>query len=68
MSDVILITHFADTTMEKTLKRLGSFEVVPTPGPSAFVKPASIMYELDGTFPGSVTLYQAAGSSNGWRL
>ncbi|KAF6263726.1 NUDIX hydrolase domain-like protein [Scenedesmus sp. NREL 46B-D3] len=37
------------TTVEKTLQRLGSkFEVVPLPGDSAFVRPASILYELDG--------------------
>lgn len=35
--------------MEKTLQRLGSkFEVVPLTADSAFVKPASILYELDG--------------------
>jgi hypothetical protein len=39
----------AATTVEKTLQRLGSkFEVLPLPGDSAFVRPASIMYELDG--------------------
>eukprot|EP00878_Enallax_costatus_P006192 GHUV01006491.1.p1 GENE.GHUV01006491.1~~GHUV01006491.1.p1 ORF type:complete len:285 (+),score=46.58 GHUV01006491.1:220-1074(+) len=38
-----------DTAMAKTLARLGSkFEIVPLPGDSAFVQPASIHYELDG--------------------
>jgi hypothetical protein len=44
----------AATTVEKTLQRLGSkFEVVPLPGDSAFVRPASIMYELDGEEAGA---------------
>jgi hypothetical protein len=43
------LQSFAATTVEKTLQRLGtSFEVVPLPGDSAFVRPASILYELDG--------------------
>lgn len=39
-----------DTTVEKTLQRLGSkFEMVPLPAEgSMYVKPAAVMYELDG--------------------
>ncbi|KAF8059720.1 folE1 [Scenedesmus sp. PABB004] len=38
-----------DTTVAKTLARLGStFEVSPLPGDSAFVRPKSVFYELDG--------------------
>jgi hypothetical protein len=40
----------ADTTVEKTLQRLGSqFEMVPLPAEgSMYIKPASVMFELDG--------------------
>lgn len=40
----------AETTVEKTLKRLGtSFEMVPLPSEgSMYVKPAAVMFELDG--------------------
>lgn len=43
------MADIAETTVEKTIKRLGSkFDLVPLPGDSPFVKPASILYELDG--------------------
>lgn len=32
--------------MAETLKRLGKLEVVDSPGPSNFVKPYTIMYEM----------------------
>jgi hypothetical protein len=40
----------ADTTIEKTLQRLGStFDMVPLPAEgSNYIKPASVMFELDG--------------------
>eukprot|EP00775_Hariotina_reticulata_P004164 gene4164-4412_t len=38
-----------DTTVEKTLQRLGTqFDIIPPPSDSAFVRPASVMYQLDG--------------------
>lgn len=45
----------ADTTVEKTLQRLGSFEFVPLPPEgSAYIKPASVIYTLDGELLGFV--------------
>ena len=38
--------HKPQGTMEQTLRRLGSIEIVEPPGPSNFVKPYSIMYEM----------------------
>lgn len=40
----------AETTIHKTLQRLGSkFELVPLSAEgSMYIKPASVMYELDG--------------------
>ena len=34
--------------MEKTLRRLGGFREVPLDAASPFVRPASILFELDG--------------------
>lgn len=40
----------ADTTVDKTLQRLGSqFDMVPLPAEgSMYIKPASVMFDLDG--------------------
>ncbi len=40
--------HNPGGTMEATLRRLGRFEVVPPPGPSKFVQPETVLYDLDG--------------------
>jgi hypothetical protein len=45
-------THAADTSIDKTLKRLGGFREVALDHASAFVQPASIKYELDGAGAG----------------
>lgn len=51
----------ADTTVEQTLMRLGSsFEVVPLPSDSAFVQPASVLYELDGAQAASAAVHALA--------
>ena len=42
------VAHNPGGTMEATLRRLGRFEVVPPPGPSKFVQPETVLYDLDG--------------------
>jgi hypothetical protein len=61
-----LLCCLADTTVEKTLQRLGSkFELVPLPAEgSMYVKPASVMFELDGEHPG-VALLGGEGRERG---
>ena len=34
--------------MEETLRRLGEVRLAPLPGDSAFVRPGSVYYHLDG--------------------
>ena len=45
--------HTPGGTMEATLARLGGFALVPPPGPSKFVQPATALYDLDGAPPSS---------------
>jgi hypothetical protein len=52
----------AGTTMYDSLGRLGvSFQEVPLPGPSIYVKPGSVMYTFDGE--ASAGLKRAGGGS-----